>query len=400
VSAVVWRTLVSVFICAVCVKPAHAQPAQAESGPNTNGGFEISPRGYVQFDWRGYPDWTVATGSGRLEYETFAVRRARIGVDGQWRQMSFELSVDPLDDFDDTLIKDAYVEIRFTRALRLRGGQFKLPGSREYGTSARSLDFLERSAFAQSIAPGRDIGAMAFGQLRRRFAYEAGLFAGDANGRNSRSGLTAAGRLIWDGPRDVEVAGSFSGGRTSAVDTESANGLEGRSQSGYRFFERLYVDGRRTRVGGDAGWTPGRWRVTAEAMRVRDERAGQGLDLEDLPGAVGIGWSAAVTREFGRRPGATRSRLREWALGIRFDSLEFDDVGPKTLEESVRPRATDVRARGQRTLTTGLSWNFSRCARVMGNASLERYDEARSAPEPGNRGLYWAFGTRLQIQMP
>ena len=239
-----------------------------------------------------------------------------------------------------------------------------------------------------------------FGQLGRRFAYEAGLFAGDANGRNSRSGITSAGRLVWNGPRDVELAGSFSEGRTAAVDTESANGLEGRSQSGYRFFERLYVDGRRTRVGGDAQWTPGRWRMTAEAMRVRDERAGQGLDLEDLPSAVGIGWSAAVTREFGRRPGPTRSRLREWALGIRFDSLEFDDDGPETLEESVRPRATDVRARAEQTLTTGISWNFSRWARVMGNASLERYAEARSAPEPGNRGLYWAFGTRLQIQMP
>jgi hypothetical protein len=32
------------------------------------------------------------------------------------------------------------------RALRLRGGQFKLPGGREYGTSMSSLDFLERSA--------------------------------------------------------------------------------------------------------------------------------------------------------------------------------------------------------------------------------------------------------------
>ena len=392
---------IAVFMCTMCVvKPANAQPSQAETSSNTSGRFEISPRGYVQFDWRGYPDWTVAPGSGRLEYETFAVRRLRAGIDGQWRRMAFELSVDPMDDLDDTLIKDAYIQIRLTRALRLRGGQFKLPGSREYGTSARSLDFLERSAFAQSIAPGRDIGGMVFGELGRRFAYEAGLFAGDGNGRNSRSGITTAGRVVWNGPRGVELAGSFAEGRTTAVDADPANGLEGRSASGYRFFERLYVDGRRTRVGGDARWTPGRWQVSAEAMRVRDERAGQGLDLEDLPGAIGTGWSAAVTREFGRRPGPTRSRLREWALGIRFDALEFDDEGPETLEESVRPRATDVRARAGQTLTTGISWNFSRWARVMGNASLERYVEERSAPEPGNRGLYWAFGTRLQIQMP
>jgi phosphate-selective porin len=396
----VWRIAVTVFICTMCVTPSYAQPTQAETSSNTNNRFEISPRGYVQFDWRGYPDWTVATGSGRLEYETFAVRRLRAGIDGQWRRMAFEFTVDPMDDLDDTLIKDAYIQFRLTRALRLRGGQFKLPGSREYGTSARSLDFLERSAFAQSIAPGRDIGGMAFGELGRRFAYEAGLFAGDGNGRNSRAGITTAGRVVWNGPRGVELAASLAEGRTTAVDTEPANGLEGRSQSGYRFFERLYVDGWRTRVGGEAQWTPGRWQVRAEAMRVRDERAGQGLDLEDLPGAVGIGWSAALTREFGRRPGATRSRLREWTLGIRFDSLEFDDEGPETLEESVRPRATDVRARGGQTLATSISWNLSRWARVMGNASLERYTEARSAPDPGNQGVYWAFGTRLQIQMP
>ena len=261
-SRMVWRIAVTVFICTMCVKPSYAQPTQADTSSNTNNRFEISPRGYVQFDWRGYPDWTVATGSGRLEYETFAVRRLRAGIDGQWRRMSFEFTVDPMDDLDDTLIKDAYIQIRLTRALRLRGGQFKLPGSREYGTSARSLDFLERSAFAQSIAPGRDIGGMAFGELGRRFAYEAGLFAGDGNGRNSRSGITSAGRVVWNGPRDVELAGSFTEGRTTAVETESANGLEGRSPSGYRFFERLYVDGRRTRVGGDAQWTPGRWQMT------------------------------------------------------------------------------------------------------------------------------------------
>ena len=290
-----------------------------------------------------------------------------------------------MDDLDDTLIKDAYIQIRLTRALRLRGGQFKLPGSREYGTSARSLDFLERSAFAQSIAPGRDIGGMAFRELGRRFAYEAGLFAGDGNGRNSRSGITPPDALFG-------MAREMSSwpGRSPKVELRL---LKRNRQTVSKGVRRPAIDFSnactwmvaRTRVGADAQWTPGRWQVRAEAMRVRDERSGQGLDLEDLPGVVGIGWSAALTREFGRRPGATRSRLREWTLGIRFDSLEFDDEGPETQEESVRPRATDVRARGGQTLTTGVSWNFSRWARVMGNASLERYAEARSAPDPGNQ---------------
>ena len=79
----------------------------------------------------GFPVWTVTPDTGRLEPDTLDVRRLRAGIDGRWRRWSFEASVDPLDDLDDTLIKDAYVQYRVSRGLRLRGGQFKLPGGRE-----------------------------------------------------------------------------------------------------------------------------------------------------------------------------------------------------------------------------------------------------------------------------
>jgi hypothetical protein len=135
-------------------------------------------------------------------------------------------------------------------------------------------------------------------------------------------------------------------------------------------------------------------------LRATDARDGQGLDREDLPRVVGFGWSSAVTREFGRRRGAKRSRIHEWDLAVRFDSLAFDDDGPETASDSVRPRATDLRARGARTLTTGVSWNFSRWGRVLTDATAEHYTEGRSAPEPGKRGVYWSFGTRLQLELP
>jgi hypothetical protein len=160
------------------------------------------------------------------------------------------------------------------------------------------------------------------------------------------------------------------------------------------------VDGLRTRFGADASWRRGPWRVTAEMLRVSEARDGQGLDLEDLPTLIGFGWSSAVTREFGRRPGANRSRLHEWDLAVRFDSLALDDDGPQTESDSVRPRATDVRARGGRTLTTGVSWNFSRWARVLAEAAADHYTEALSAPEAGKSGVYWSFGTRLQLELP
>jgi hypothetical protein len=297
-------------------------------------------------------------------------------------------------------VRDAYGQWRFTRALRVRLGQFKLPGSREYSRSARSLDYLERSALALAAAPGRDIGAMVTGRLGRRLGYEAGLFAGDGNGRRSRAGLTVAARADWRLARDLEVGAYTSIGRTAAVDDDPANGLEGRSSSGYRFFERVYVDGRRVRTGADAEWTPGRWRLTAEYLRAGDTRDGVGLDFEDLPSVVAQGWSAEVARAFGRRSGGARARLRAFDLGVRVDALGFDDSGPATLAASVRPRATDIRARAARTLTASASWRPTRWARVIGQAGLEHFSESRSAPEAGNPGTYVTFGTRLQLELP
>jgi hypothetical protein len=139
--------------------------------------------------------------------------------------------------------------------------------------------------------------------------------------------------------------------------------------------------------------------VIAQALWAREAREEQGLDFEDLPALMGVGWSAEVTRHFGRRPGPP-ARLQEWDVTVRYDQLSFDDVGPETDADSVRPRATDVRARAARTLTAAASWRLTNWARAIGDVSVERYSEPRSAPEAGRESPYWVFGTRLQFELP
>ena len=168
---------------------------RTEITPSPNSRFEIAPRAYVQFDWRGFPEWPVTPGSGRLNFDTFEVRRARVGVDGRLGRVSYEFTVDP-QDLDDTFVRDAYGRWRFSRAFELQAGQFKVPGGREYQESARTLDFMERPALAQMASAGRDLGAMALGDLGR-IEYQLGVFAGDGRGRGSRAKLTAAGRVVW-----------------------------------------------------------------------------------------------------------------------------------------------------------------------------------------------------------
>lgn len=383
------------LLAVVLLAPAAASAQDAEPPAPA---FEIAPRGYVQLDWRGYPDWNVVTGTGRLNHEPFEVRRARVGVDGRWGRVSFELTIDPQDG-DGVIAKDAYAQVRVSRALRLRLGQFKLPGSREYGRSARSIDFMERAALAHTIAAGRDLGGMATGEIGDRFDYEAGVFVGDGNGRAARAGPTAAGRADVGLGGDVEVGASFSVGRTEAVDTDDPNGLLGRSASGFRFFEQVYVNGLRTRLGADAEWDRGPWRVAAEYMRADEQRLEQGLDFEDLPRLVSTGWSIGVLRTFGRQPGRRRIRWHEVELGARLDSLVFDDSGPRTGSDSVRARATDIRRRGVLATTLSVSWQPAPWTRVMTNASWEHYDETRSGPQPGRSG-FLALGTRLQLNLP
>lgn len=387
------RRLPAVCVC-LLLGAARAAAQEAPGQPE----FQISPRGYLQLDWRGYPDWNRATGTGRLNRGTLDVRRARVGLDGRWRAVSFEFTADP-GDYDGVWVKDLYAQIRFSRAVRLRAGQFKLPGSREYGVSGRSLELLERAALADAISGGRDLGAMVVGEVGSRLDYRGGVFAGDGNGRASRAGTTASGRVELALARSLELGGSVSVGRTRAADTEDPNGLVGRSSAGYRFFDQVYVDGRRSRAGVDLAWTRRPWRVTGEFMQARDERRAQGLDFEDLPSVVATGWSVAATREFGRQTGASWWRWRAIDVSGRIDYLGFDDSAPPTGRDSVRPRATDIRPRSVLASTAGVSWRPTAWSRVMVNAAWERYRERRSAPEPGRSG-FLALGTRLQVQLP
>ena len=80
------------FVVATASRAEAQQQATAETQTPANQRFEITPRGYVQFDWRGFPGWTVTPDTGRLEPDTLDVRRLRAGIDGRWRQWSFEAS--------------------------------------------------------------------------------------------------------------------------------------------------------------------------------------------------------------------------------------------------------------------------------------------------------------------
>lgn len=392
--------------------PPPGWQARPFSLENASAGFKVALTGYVQADFRSFQEWTAGDEeTGDLRADEFEWRRARIGLEGEWRRFSFEVDVDPAFDEGDEL-KDAWADLRLARWLRVRGGNTKVPVSPEFLTSPAKTDFVERAAVVDSLGPSRDWGVMLHGEISRAVEYQAGVFDGDARVSDGRAGTTVAGRLVLKPARWLELGGSWSQGDVEAspagpgLDPEP-KGLSGRSVTGYRFFPPVFVDGRRLRWGADARLEAGPVSVWGEFLESREERLGQGPTLEDLPEVRGDGWSVNATwlltgerkvrtmrpdRSLFGGPGAVE-------IAVRYEELWFDDVENEGFE-SAGDRARNIRPSGYQALFAGLSWWPATFLRLMGDVVVERYDDALRAPEIGKEGNYVTLLGRVQVHLP
>jgi phosphate-selective porin len=382
---------------------------------NPSADFRLALQGYVQADFRSFPDWPAGDeGGGSLHGDEFEWRRLRIGIQGRWKRLTWEADVDPV--FDDPNegeeLKDAWLSLRLAKALQVRGGHMKLPVSPERLTSPSKTDFIERAAVVEAIAPTRDWGVMLHGEIGRFLEYQAGVFEGDGSQSDDRAGTTAAARLVLKPSAWLDLAGSFAQGDVEAAAVGGdldprPKGFSGRGASGYGFFPPVFVEGRRLRWGADARIQAGPVSLWGEFLEGREERKGQGPSVEDLPDLKGDGWSVTatwlVTGEKKTRtirpdhplfggPGALE-------IAVRYEELWFDDVSNKGFE-SAGSRAANVRPAGLRAFTGGLSWWPSPFLRLMGNVVVERYDDALRAPEPGKDGNYLSLLGRVQVHLP
>jgi phosphate-selective porin len=406
------RALVSLALLCAAAPARAAEGWRLWPGPRyESGSFELGLVGYVQADARRYGNWDAGDeDTGRLRARPEEFRRVRVGVEGEWRRLSFELVADPQDDGDE--LKDAFLELELAKALRVRGGHFKLPVSREFLTSAARTDFVERSQLATHLGPARDVGLMLEGELGR-VQYQAGMFAGDGRTRHDRAEATLAARLVYAPIDGVELGVS---GTHGDVEPEPetpggaprAKGFLGEGPTGFVFFEPRFVKGRRLRAGAEMAVVHGPLSVKGEYLHGREQRRGQGAVFDDLPEEVVHGWSASATwLVTGERKKRSVEPLRPLPrgfgaieLGARVDMLRFDDTGPDGGFEGVGDRARNIRPAADRVVTGGLSWWPVEFLRFMGNVVVERFDDPLLAPEPGRSGDYVSVLARVQFQIP
>ena len=332
--------------------------------------------------------------------DAFRLHRRRAAVEGTvFRRIDFQVERELREGGP---WRDVYADARLNRSLQVQAGKFKMPFGLEETTSSTDLDFIYRTVGTNALTPARDTGGMGHGRLGQ-FEYEAGVFTHDGEDAISEEGFlfpgeerAHAGHAIAG--RVVATPWGRGGGsrpRLGLAVTESRvpeglNGAMGRNVFGSMFFPRVYVRGRRVRVGAQAEWNPGRFGFRAEFIRVSEERRGQGLADIDLSPLLGRSWYMSATSMI-----AGRKNRQGFEVAGRLEYVTFGSAsheGPAFRN----PRAEHLLGNGERVWTGGATWYMTRWTKVQINAIRESFEDAQRTPLAG-RTTFSSAVARLQV---
>ena len=383
-----------------------------------------SPSPAITLDFKARIESEVRTATPALGLDQGQVewQDRRIGVEGTaFKRITFEVSRELSDDFEaaqglseKTAWKDAYVDLRVSKALNIEGGRFKLPFGREETTGETNLDFVHRSLAARVLSPGRDVGIMAHGRLfDRRVSYEAGYFTRD--GDNGRTSQTQGGREAVVARLEFRPFASFAKGAlaplevgVAVADSQVDNrlGIRGRTVLGDGiFFDRVYVNGQRRRIGFDAAWERGPGSVSAEYITSSDERKAMGFDGDDLPSVDAKAWYVAGTwaftgeRKHGRlepRHDLLRGGFGAVELSARVEELRFAAATYPTVRFGF-PAAAALSGNADRVITLGLNWYLNHYVKLQGNLVRESIEDPVRSPAPAAGGRFLSPVLLLQF---
>jgi phosphate-selective porin OprO/OprP len=150
--------------------------------------------------------------------DAFLIRRVRPSLRGRIGSR-FEFLLNPDFALGTLVVQDAYFDIRFSEALRLRVGKAKSPFGHERLHSAAGMLFIER-ALPTGIAPNRDVGIQVMGDaVGGAVSYSAGVLNGSRDGGSAdidtNDGKELAGRLLVRPAAGLGLALSVSTGNQS-----------------------------------------------------------------------------------------------------------------------------------------------------------------------------------------
>ena len=402
----------------------------------------IDIKGRIQMDGRWFDP--------EVNEDAFDIRTLRIGLKGDLtKHFDWEIereideviivteenqdlvdigAVEPVWRFGDW--KDVFVNWSTFDAIRVKVGRFKMPFGLEQNTSVSDLDFAYRSLASTKLAPGRDRGVMAYGELfDGSLVYEAGVFDDDGdNGELEEPrfviegedlegiGPSYAARVVGEIFRRLPVPDRLKGAEvgiayTRAYIPEGLNSLRGEDYWGYDFFAPVYVKGHRQRLGLQFDWSPGPLGFKSEWMRSTEQRQGQSNRNEDLSDFIGTAWYTSATwiltgedKDSDVTPNDPlfQGGFGLVEIGVRYDRLTFKSA-LETGTPFRNPRSDYLLPNTVGTVTFGANWLVNRWVKVVGNVLRQSYDDLERTPpivgveERGTVKDYWSGLVRLQI---
>ncbi len=377
------------------------------------GKSSINLVGYAQGDFRRF-DWEPKeTDLGPLRASERELGRLRLGFKAEFDRLSFQFVGDPRNSRKGDRIKDVTAGYEFSKKFAVIAGHFKPPMSAEFLTSAAKTDFVDRSMAADRLAPDRNWGAGVSGELGKLW-YGIGVFAGDGASPTLDAETSGAARLTFKPLKGFLVGGSFMQGKVKADAKVGSSepppkGGQGRTATGFTFWERAHVNGTRRRLGGDLAYSRGPFRIIGEYLELREQRLGQGSTGQDIPDVRGRGWSVqasyVVTGEKKDSTVEPKKSIFEGGKGAleivaRVEGLKFNDTGDPSGFAGYGNRTRNIAPSGASAIAGGLNYWASNFLKFQGDAIWESYNDPLIAPVPGNKGRYFTLIGRIQVMVP
>lgn len=380
---------------------------------SADGAFQLRLRALVQEDGRFF-----FGDDERPLNDTFVLRRARPIFEGTlWKKVDFKL----MPDFGGgtSTLQDAYVDLRFSSAVRLRFGKAKVPVGLEALLEDANLPFVERG-LPSNLAPVRDLGIQITGEpWAGRLVYAAGVFNGvpdgaSGDGDNSddkdfaaRLMLRPFQRPASEPPPSLGLALGVAASRGDQSGTAGAPNLPSYRSPGLQsvFTYRsdgtaagtVVADGQRVRLAPQMWLYSGPWLMFAEWTESRQEvrrdlaRAELTHRSWQVVGSWVITGENVTERGFApRRPFARGGE--GWGallLSVRYGELEVDRDAFPTFADPSRS------ARSVGNAGASLGWALNRALKII--LDYQHTTSDGGAPAGGDRETERALLTRLQV---
>lgn len=330
--------------------------------------------------------------------DSFFVRAARVQIDGTFfKDYGFMVQGDfPSSSTGPSpTLQAGYVEWKRFEGFRLTFGQFKAPASQDRLISRLYSDFVEDDVLTRFV-PGYETGVMASGKLAGgRLGYQVAVTNGrshlDNQGRSradDNDGKEIVARLTlqpWaksDGSAVQSLRFGVYGSSTSvdevAISGSSVNAFDISTPELAVLMldpDAGFLDGRRTRAGGELSWAVGPVGIKAEYLLREDEMSdGEGLAAE-VPTKAWYGSVTWLVTGEKKKPEARvvpdRPLLKDGGAGAIELALRLS--GGEIGSEIGDIVTLEGQAREVQAVTFGVNWWLARNLRLSVNGVKEDY---------------------------